>query len=85
MWPSAFGVEAQRLKVIGEFLESPGSLGDRFRVEVKIIVWQAPGPGRKGKGLTGAISGRPLSTDGANGYPQRWRNPPRNPVGRIHA
>ena len=40
---SALGVEEQRVKVRVEFLESPPpgmELGDRYRVEARIVVWQ---------------------------------------------
>ncbi|MBV8967606.1 MAG: efflux RND transporter periplasmic adaptor subunit [Verrucomicrobia bacterium] len=40
---SALGVEEQRVKVRVEFLESPPAgmeLGDRYRVEARIVVWQ---------------------------------------------
>lgn len=38
---SALGVEEQRVNVIGEFAEAPGGLGDGFRVEARIVVWEA--------------------------------------------
>lgn len=38
---SALGVEEQRVNVIGDFVDAPGALGDRYRVEIRIIVWQA--------------------------------------------
>jgi HlyD family secretion protein len=37
---SALGVEEQRVNVIGDLVDSPGSLGDRYRVEIRIIIWQ---------------------------------------------
>lgn len=37
---SALGVEEQRVNVIVDFVDPPGALGDRYRVEVKIIVWE---------------------------------------------
>ncbi len=37
---SALGVEEQRVNVIGDFVDSPGSLGDAYRVDVQIIVWE---------------------------------------------
>lgn len=37
---SALGVEEQRVNVIGDFLEPPGPLGDHFRVEVRIVIWE---------------------------------------------
>ena len=39
---SALGVEEQRVNVIGDFVDPPGRLGDGFRVEVRIVVWEAP-------------------------------------------
>jgi HlyD family secretion protein len=39
---SALGVEEQRVNVIGDFLDPPGALGDRYRVEVRIVVWEGP-------------------------------------------
>jgi HlyD family secretion protein len=41
---SALGVEEQRVNVIADLLTAPGerrSIGDAFRVEAKIIVWEA--------------------------------------------
>lgn len=38
---SALGVEEQRVNVVGDFLSPPGRLGDRYRVEVRIVIWQA--------------------------------------------
>jgi HlyD family secretion protein len=37
---SALGVEEQRVNVVGDFVDSPGALGDRYRVEIRIVVWQ---------------------------------------------
>lgn len=37
---SALGVEEQRVNVIGDFVDPPGAIGDRFRVEVRIVVWE---------------------------------------------
>jgi HlyD family secretion protein len=39
---SALGVEEQRVNVIGDFVDPPGPLGDRYRVEVRIVVWESP-------------------------------------------
>jgi HlyD family secretion protein len=36
---SALGVEEQRANVVCDFIDSPGSLGDAYRVEAHIIVW----------------------------------------------
>ena len=38
---SALGVEEQRVNVIGDFVDPPGPLGDGYRVEVRIVVWEA--------------------------------------------
>lgn len=37
---SALGVEEQRVNVVGDFVDPPGALGDRYRVEIRIVVWQ---------------------------------------------
>ena len=37
---SALGVEEQRVNIIADFLEPPDSLGDGFRVEAHIVVWE---------------------------------------------
>jgi len=37
---SALGVEEQRVNVIGDFVDPPGALGDRYRVEIRIVVWE---------------------------------------------
>lgn len=39
---SALGIEEQRVNVIIDFREPVPMLGDGFRVEVRIIVWEAP-------------------------------------------
>jgi HlyD family secretion protein len=38
---SALGVEEQRVNVIGDFERVPPRLGDRFRVEVLVVLWEA--------------------------------------------
>lgn len=38
---SALGVEEQRVNVVGDFVDPPGALGDRYRVEIRIVVWEA--------------------------------------------
>jgi HlyD family secretion protein len=38
---SALGVEEQRVNVIGDFADTPDGLGDGFRIEARIVVWQA--------------------------------------------
>jgi HlyD family secretion protein len=37
---SALGIEEQRVNVIIDFVDPPGPLGDAYRVEAGIIVWQ---------------------------------------------
>jgi HlyD family secretion protein len=38
---SALGVEEQRVNVIGDFFcDSTGRLGDRYRVEVRVVLWE---------------------------------------------
>lgn len=37
---SALGVEEQRVNVIADLLEIPDSLGDGYRVEAKIVIWE---------------------------------------------
>lgn len=39
---SALGVEEQRVNIVGDFITPPGRLGDRYRIEVRIITWQSP-------------------------------------------
>lgn len=36
---SALGVEEQRVNIIADFVEASGSLGDGYRVESRIVVW----------------------------------------------
>ncbi len=38
---SALGVEEQRVNVIADFVDPPGPLGDAYRVEARVILWQA--------------------------------------------
>jgi HlyD family secretion protein len=38
---SALGVEEQRVNAIGDFIDSPGSFGDAYRVDVQIVVWES--------------------------------------------
>lgn len=37
---SALGVEEQRVNVVGDFLAPPKGVGDGYRVEARIVVWQ---------------------------------------------
>jgi HlyD family secretion protein len=38
---SALGVEEQRVNVIADLMDPPGPLGDRYRVEVRVVLWGA--------------------------------------------
>ena len=38
---SALGVEEQRVNVVGDFVAAPGRLGDRFRLEVRVVLWES--------------------------------------------
>jgi HlyD family secretion protein len=38
---SALGVEEQRVNVIGDLIGAPTALGDGYRVEARIVVWEA--------------------------------------------
>jgi HlyD family secretion protein len=40
---SALGVEEQRVNVVADFVEPPRSLGDAYRVEARIVVWESDG------------------------------------------
>lgn len=40
---SALGVEEQRVNVIGDFLSKAPKFGDNFRIDVRILVWDADG------------------------------------------
>lgn len=39
---SALGVEEQRVNVIGGLIAVPAELGDRYRVDVEIVIWRSP-------------------------------------------
>jgi HlyD family secretion protein len=39
---STLGVEEQRVNVIGDLASPPPSLGDGYRVEARIVTWEAP-------------------------------------------
>jgi HlyD family secretion protein len=40
---SALGIEEQRANVVADFVDPPGPLGDGYRVEVRIIIWESEG------------------------------------------
>jgi HlyD family secretion protein len=37
---SPLGVEEQRVNVVGDFVDPPSRLGDRYRVEAQIVLWE---------------------------------------------
>lgn len=37
---SALGIEEQRVNVIADFVDPPGPLGDGYRVDARIVVWE---------------------------------------------
>ncbi len=38
---SALGIEEQRANVIADFIDSPGRLGDGYRVDARIVLWES--------------------------------------------
>jgi HlyD family secretion protein len=38
---SALGIEEQRANVVADFVDPPGPLGDGYRVEARIIIWES--------------------------------------------
>jgi HlyD family secretion protein len=38
---SALGVEEQRVNVIADFMEDPAPLGDGYRIEARIVLWES--------------------------------------------
>lgn len=39
---SALGVEEQRVNIVGDLAAPPRELGDRYRVEIHVVVWESP-------------------------------------------
>ncbi|MEW6207308.1 MAG: efflux RND transporter periplasmic adaptor subunit [Acidobacteriota bacterium] len=37
---SALGIEEQRVNIVADFVDPPGPLGDGYRVEARIIIWE---------------------------------------------
>lgn len=37
---SALGIEEQRVNVIADFLDAPAGLGDGYRIEARIVIWE---------------------------------------------
>ncbi len=40
---SALGIEEQRTNIVADFVDSPGPLGDGYRVEAKVVIWESDG------------------------------------------
>ena len=40
---SPLGVEEQRVRIVGDVLEPASGVGDRYRVEARIVIWQGEG------------------------------------------
>ncbi|HXU07683.1 MAG TPA: efflux RND transporter periplasmic adaptor subunit [Blastocatellia bacterium] len=40
---SALGIEEQRTNIVADFVDPPGPLGDGYRVEARIVIWEADG------------------------------------------
>jgi len=40
---SALGIEEQRANVIADFIDSPDGLGDGYRVDARIVIWEGTG------------------------------------------
>ncbi len=38
---SALGVEEQRVNLLADFVDPPGALGDGYRVEARIVIWES--------------------------------------------
>ena len=38
---SALGIEEQRTNIVADFVDPPGPLGDAYRVEARIVVWES--------------------------------------------
>ncbi len=39
---SALGIEEQRTNVIADFVDPPDGLGDGYRVDVRVVIWESP-------------------------------------------
>lgn len=39
---SALGIEEQRANVIADFIDSPDGLGDGYRLDARIVIWESP-------------------------------------------
>ena len=38
---SALGIEEQRVNVIADFIDPPANLGDGYRVDVRVVIWES--------------------------------------------
>lgn len=38
---SALGIEEQRVNIVADFIDPPGPLGDGYRVEARIVIWES--------------------------------------------
>lgn len=38
---SALGIEEQRTNIVADFVDPPGALGDGYRVEARIVIWES--------------------------------------------
>ena len=39
---SALGIEEQRVNIIADFVDSPRGLGDGYRVDARVVIWESP-------------------------------------------
>ena len=39
---SALGIDEQRTNVIADFIDTPDRLGDGYRVDARIVIWESP-------------------------------------------
>jgi len=39
---SALGIEEQRANVIADFVDSPDGLGDGYRIDARVVIWESP-------------------------------------------
>jgi len=39
---SALGIEEQRANVIADFVDPPTGLGDGYRIDARVVIWESP-------------------------------------------
>ena len=39
---SALGIEEQRANIVADFIDSPDGLGDGYRVDARVVIWESP-------------------------------------------